>query len=510
MATNSGRVASVALVVLFLATPGLAQKNTPDETLLDNDSRTSIRGYGDSLDASLPYMLGDGRFALAYSVDGRPPRPLNTWQIDSGDVESTATFVASDESGNLEFRRSIQVDEENRTSQTLTIRNLGDDSVEDLRVLVKLDTSPGEQAPVRRTLAEHVYGFQRVSVATRGDDWRPPSEEKLWSWVAITSRHVSIVFTFDTPVEMESVHAQGDTAQPGQDPDSWRIRILAETLGPEGVATQKISVMTLPTETSAMAQAEVQNLIYADLWTPIGALCEFTERSLKGVSQITGSLGLAIILFAAGIRLVTLPVSIWAARSHREYTVRFERAKPEIDEAKRQYRGAEQSEQILKIYKDNGISPLSSLKGTVGLFVQIPFLLAFFHATTRSSLFANEGFLWISDLASPDRMMALPLVLPILGGYVNALPLILGAVNIASSMHNKDVTQSSKFVPILISLLIVTVFYSFSSALVLYWLAVNLLQAAEKGFLINNGSRDNRTTDKDSSRFHESSHANGK
>jgi len=170
-------------------------------------------------------------------------------------------------------------------------------------------------------------------------------------------------------------------------------------------------------------------------------------------------------------------------RQHKEYKERFARAKPQIDKAKADLRGAEQSERILAVYKENKISPFSGLKGSVGLLVQIPFLLAVFNVTTRSSIFACQEFLWIADLANPDAAFALPLVLPILGGYINALPLVLGVTNVLSAIRDRDTVAAAKVVPIAISLLIVTVFYSFSAALVLYWLTVNLLQSVEKALM---------------------------
>jgi YidC/Oxa1 family membrane protein insertase len=263
-------------------------------------------------------------------------------------------------------------------------------------------------------------------------------------------------------------------------PDDWQVVLDKGAVGPGEVRTFRFEITALPTMTKTMAQAGHNNLIYADLWAPLGALCRWVEALLSWLSSLVGNLGLAMLLFAIATRFVTLPASIWASRRQQEYKMRFERAKPQMDKARRDFKGAERSERILAIYKDNRITPFSGLKGSVGLLVQIPFLLAIFNVTTRSSIFAHEEFLWISDLALPDAAMALPFVIPILGGHVNVLPLALGVFNILSSVRDQDTSHTSKVIPIIISLLIVTVFYSFSAALVLYWLTVNLLQAGER------------------------------
>jgi YidC/Oxa1 family membrane protein insertase len=281
-------------------------------------------------------------------------------------------------------------------------------------------------------------------------------------------------------MEIDSTQEFTEESPSPFNPDDWQVVLDKGALGPGEVRTYRFEITASPTMTKTMAQAGYHNLIYADLWGPLGTLCRWVEAALSWLSNLIGNLGLAMILFAIATRLVTFPASVWSVRRQQEYKVRFERAKPQIDKARKDYEGAEQSERILAIYKDNRITPFSGLKGSVGLMVQIPFLLAVFNVTTRSSIFAHEKFLWISNLALPDGAVALPFVVPILGGYVNALPLALGVFNIFSSVKDQDASHTSKVIPIIISLLIVTVFYSFSAALVLYWLTVNLLQAGER------------------------------
>ena len=187
-----------------------------------------------------------------------------------------------------------------------------------------------------------------------------------------------------------------------------------------------------------------------------------------------------LLLLALAIRFVTYPVSLWAARKQHEYSIVAEKINPLISDIRDKYKGAEQSERILAVYSENNISPFSGLKGSIGLFVQIPFLLAVFNVTTSSSIFAAESFLWIADLSQADRAFLLPFYIPFLGDSINALPLILGVVNIAFADTTSGTSMSARWTPILISLLIVLVFYSFCAAVVLYWLTVNVLQIAER------------------------------
>jgi YidC/Oxa1 family membrane protein insertase len=189
---------------------------------------------------------------------------------------------------------------------------------------------------------------------------------------------------------------------------------------------------------------------------------------------------MAIVLFAVLVRLTTLPVNLWAARAQSKFVEVQAIIKPAIASVHDQYKGAEQSERILAIYKEHGVSPFSGLKGSVGLFVQIPFLLAVFNITTESSLLSGESFLWISDLASPDAAMALPGVLPLMGANLNVLPILLGIVNLLSTVISNKSQSESRGIGVAITLLVIAFFYSFAAGLVLYWLAINSFQALER------------------------------
>ena len=353
-------------------------------------------------------------------------------------------------------------------------------TVLDFNIGLVLSDGAMEEKPGLRSLADYVYGYHRIDVALDDGNWQHPTPGRQVRVLAITSRHASLILKSDDLMEIDSIPELMEESPSPFNPDDWQVVLDKGTLGPNEVRTYHLEISASPTMTKAMAQVGYRNLIYADLWGPLGTLCRWVEAVLSWLSNLIGNLGLAIIMFAIATRLVTFPASVWSVRRQQEYKVRFERAKPQMDEARKDYKGAEQSERILAIYKDNRITPFSGLKGSVGLLVQIPFLLAIFNVTTRSSIFAHEEFLWISDLALPDAAMALPFVIPILGGHFNVLPLVLGVFNILSSVRDQDTSHTSKVIPIIISLLIVTVFYSFSAALVLYWLTVNLLQAGER------------------------------
>lgn len=422
----------------------------------------------------------EGEFRVKLFVKDLPLTVDQQWRQLPSSEDAVELFQFTDADYRVEVRRSSRSSGEDTLIQEISLANTAGETAIDFKLGLGLSDGAMEHESSRRSLADYVYVYHRVDVAPDRVNWERPTPGTQLHQLAVTSRHASLILSSDDLMVIESTLKFLEEPPSPAQPDDWQVILDQGELGPGEVRTYHFEISASPTNTITMAQAGYHNLIYADLWAPLGALCRWVEAFLILLSILIGNLGLAIILFAVATRFVTLPASIWASRRQQEYQARFERAKPQMDEARREYQGAERSERILAIYKENRITPFSGLKGSVGLLVQIPFLLAIFHVTTRSSIFAHEGFLWMSNLALPDAAMALPFVIPMVGGSINVLPLALGAFNILSSVRDQDTSHNSKVVPIIISLLIVTVFYSFSAALVLYWLTVNLLQVGER------------------------------
>jgi len=85
-------------------------------------------------------------------------------------------------------------------------------------------------------------------------------------------------------------------------------------------------------------------------------------------------LGIAIILLTLVIKLVLLPLSKKSIKSQKALTD----LQPQIEELKKKYKDnrEELGRQMMQLYKDNQVNPLSSC---LPLLIQLPFLIAVFH-----------------------------------------------------------------------------------------------------------------------------------
>ena len=123
------------------------------------------------------------------------------------------------------------------------------------------------------------------------------------------------------------------------------------------------------------------------------------------------------------------------------------------------------------------------------LFIQIPILMATFNALGEMPQFRDQSFLWIADLAYPDSVYDLSFGIPLLGGSISALPLLMTIVTIISIMifRNQHVSKagmrSQKRNLYLMAVAFLILFYPFPAAMVLYWAMANALQAIQQQIL---------------------------
>jgi YidC/Oxa1 family membrane protein insertase len=162
--------------------------------------------------------------------------------------------------------------------------------------------------------------------------------------------------------------------------------------------------------------------------------------------------------------------------------------RPYIQELNEKYASNPQlkNKKLMELYKEHGINPLGFLRGCLPMFIQMPIFISLYFLLSESFELRGAGFLWIKDLSAPDHLIKFGISLPLLGEYLNLLPILMGVSQILvsrfTSSASADPSQKSMmyFFPIFFTFIV----YSLSSGLVLYWLTSNFLQAGQQ-FIIN-------------------------
>jgi YidC/Oxa1 family membrane protein insertase len=120
-----------------------------------------------------------------------------------------------------------------------------------------------------------------------------------------------------------------------------------------------------------------------------------------------GSMGAAILTLSLGVRLALLPLTLHMARRARRLAEAQKSIAPAVARLRQRWKDdpARLGAELARLYHRAGIRPLRD-SGLFGAAVQLPFVAALY-AVIRQGAVVAGGFLWIRDLARPDRLLAL-------------------------------------------------------------------------------------------------------
>lgn len=243
-------------------------------------------------------------------------------------------------------------------------------------------------------------------------------------------------------------------------------------------------------EQGAFGGIESRDLRYTHLWGWLRELCLLLERILTDIQSLAGlSWGLSIILLCVMIKVALIPVTMFVAKQQRRVGSIQSALEQPMQEIKANYDGQEAHERIMAAHKDLGVSPFYTLRPMLGMFIQVPILVAVFNMLGELPLLLGETFWWMSDLAYPDAVLSLMEAghgIPFFGSTLNLLPILMTVVTIGSAILYRDhvapasETRKQKRNLYLMAIAFFVLFYPFPSAMVLYWATANVLQIVQQ------------------------------
>lgn len=224
---------------------------------------------------------------------------------------------------------------------------------------------------------------------------------------------------------------------------------------------------------------ELTQMLFAALWEPLRWLSFGLFFLLGFITRWVGSHGVAIVLLSLAAKILLWPLTRVADGWQAEVNRIQARLQPRLAAIRREFRGEEAHRQTLAVYKAEGVHPLFTLKSLAGFAIQVPMFIAAFDMLADNFALSGQGFLWIDDLAKPDRWAALSVTLPFFGGHLNLLPGLMTVLTIASAMTQTDPHLTASLLRrqrrqlYLMAAAFFVLFYTFPAGMVLYWTANN-------------------------------------
>lgn len=180
--------------------------------------------------------------------------------------------------------------------------------------------------------------------------------------------------------------------------------------------------------------------------------------------------GLAIVVVTIIIRLVLLPLYMKQLKSSQA----MQEIQPELKELQKKYSSKDAKTQqklqqeTMALFQKRGVNPLA---GCLPIFVQMPILIAMYHAIMRTAEIKTGTFLWFA-LGSPDY------ILPIIAGAATFIQQKLMMAN-SPAADNPQMVAMLYMMPIMIAVFA----FFFPAALALYWVVGNIFMVAQTLFI---------------------------
>jgi YidC/Oxa1 family membrane protein insertase len=195
---------------------------------------------------------------------------------------------------------------------------------------------------------------------------------------------------------------------------------------------------------------------------------------IKKLYQLTGSYGVAIILFTIIIYSAFFPLKWRSSKAMKK----AQKLAPKMKEIQEKIKAMKQTDPRLKELQMEQLRLMKEgnpLGGCLPLLIQMPFLFALYRAITISLDFRQASFLWLPDLSAPEPY------------FIHVLPILMAGTMIVLQLitpaPSADPLQR-KMMAIGMPLFMLYILWSAPAGLLVYWLVGNIVGFTQQ-FIIN-------------------------
>jgi YidC/Oxa1 family membrane protein insertase len=196
-----------------------------------------------------------------------------------------------------------------------------------------------------------------------------------------------------------------------------------------------------------------------------GVVQPFATMVIRLLLWMKATLGLSygwiLVLFGIAVRIILWPLNQKAMRS----SMQMQRIQPELQAIQTRFKGDPQKLQaeMMRVYKEHGMSPFSSLSGCLPMLIPLPVFFALFFVFQNTIEFRGVSFLWFPDISLKDPYYIIPILVAITA---------LGLSYIG--MKGVKANDQQKMMMYLMPAMMMVIFLNMASGLNLYYFVQNL------------------------------------
>ncbi|MCA9255071.1 MAG: YidC/Oxa1 family insertase periplasmic-domain containing protein [Phycisphaerales bacterium] len=175
---------------------------------------------------------------------------------------------------------------------------------------------------------------------------------------------------------------------------------------------------------------------------------------LDKLHLVVRNYGVAIIILVIIVRLCLHPITRKGQINMMKMQKNQARIKPKLDALQKQFKNDKQKlgEETMKLYREEGINPASTLSGCIPMLLQTPIWIALYTTLNTGISLRHEPFFgYIRDLSAPDVLFSfepfkIPFLWKMMGpiGSLNILPIIMAGVMLAQMKLSQKMAKDKK------------------------------------------------------------------
>jgi YidC/Oxa1 family membrane protein insertase len=182
--------------------------------------------------------------------------------------------------------------------------------------------------------------------------------------------------------------------------------------------------------------------------------------------------GWVLVIFGVVIRFMLWPVNQRAMRT----SIKMQRLQPELAEVNTKYKNdrVKQQEEMVRVYREHGMSPWSPIAGCLPMMLPLPIFGALYFVFRNTIEFRGVPFLWLHDISAKDPYYIMPILM-------GASSFLVSWVGMRNSPPNAQTKMMGYMFPIMMTVFLAKV----AAGLNLYYLVQNVATLPQQWILAN-------------------------
>ena len=285
-------------------------------------------------------------------------------------------------------------------------------------------------------------------------------------WIALKNRF------FTAALASSSEANSGFDTEIARDMQSsdYRPESVAAKVRFDSLPASRTSVFYVgPKKQSVLWELGMKDVMEFGMWRWI---CYSVVWMLNFFNDYLPGYGIAIILLTLLVRIIFWPLTHKSTVGMKK----MQELQPKLKAIQQQFKDNPQrlQQETWALYRNEKVNPMSSC---LPMLIQIPVFIALFNVLRSAVELRYAPFMWIADLSEPEGLFAswFPF------GGLNILPIFMAvtmALQSALTPSTGDKAQQ-KMMIVFMPIMMLFMFYSFPSALSLYWTVSQILSIVQ-------------------------------